>query len=136
MKLFACHGNRLSRRFLANGPEAWLIVAFKGPTLVDRSRLVKAIVILFTEHFYSVYRIIPRYSLLSHMCADPAFSLRFLECGFSRVLDAFRPSYPPSVVPRAWDSGCARISFPSPRFPGYLVALTLRSNLRAVSSVM
>lgn len=57
----------------ANSPEATLIVAFKGPTLVERSRLVKAIIILFTECFYSVYKIIPRYSHFSHTSADPAF---------------------------------------------------------------
>ena len=107
--------------YWANSPQASLIVSFKGPTLVERSRLVKAIMILFMEclHTSSVYqyKIILRYSHFSHMSADPAFSLRFLASGSSRVLEAFQPSYPPSVVPSAWDSGCARISFPSPRFP-------------------
>ncbi len=88
VKLCACNGNRLSHRFLVNSSEASLIVAFKGPSLVELargSRLVKANGILFTEHLYSVYEIIPRFPLLSHMDADPASSLRFPGCGFSRV---------------------------------------------------
>lgn len=122
---------------MANSLEASLIVVFKGPILVERSRLVKAIVNLFTEYFYSVLQDQPQIFPSQPHCADPAFALRFLECGFSRVLEAFRPSYPPSVVPSAWDGGCARTSLPSPRFPLIPRGLdTSIPNLRAVSNVM
>lgn len=109
---------------LVNRSEGSLIVALKGPNMVELvrgSRLGKAIVILFTEDFYSVHfstvirdhpQITPSQPHGCRSCFFPAFP----GVRISKGLEAFRPSYPPSVVPRAWDGGCACISLPSPRF--------------------
>ena len=62
------------------------------------------------------------------MGADPAFSLRFLECGFSRACKHF------GLVTRlAWSRErgmVAVLAYPYllRAFPGCLVALTLRSH--------
>ena len=84
-----------------------------GSNPMERSRLVKAIGSLFMEYFH-------RYSFLlmqdqpqifhsqPHLCRS-CFFPAFPGMQIPRVLKPFRSSYPPSVVPRAWESGCARI---------------------------
>ena len=107
--------------YLVNRSEGSLIVALKGSKSGGASKRVQTIVILFTEDFYSVHfstvirdhpQISPSQPHGCRSCFFPAFP----RVRIFKGLEAFRPSYPPSVVPRAWDGGCACISLPSPRF--------------------